>query len=211
MDEFVELARQDYRSNTPQYASSDDCTGIISERHLERVNRLLDEARERGAQVVPLGEDDGDAATRRMPMSLVIDPDDSLGVMREEIFGPILPVKPYDSLEEAIDYVNAGERPLGLYVFSGDEDSAQQVLDRTVSGGAAVGACAAQGALASLGFGGVGYSGSGRHHGVDGFREFSNPRGVVFRGEGGALDAFLPPYGEETQTLLESIFGAGGA
>ena len=143
-------------------------------------------------------------------MSLVIDPDDSLGVMREEIFGPILPVKPYDSVDEAIGYVNSGERPLGLYVFSGDEDAAQSVLERTVSGGAAVGACAAQGALPSLGFGGIGYSGSGRHHGVDGFREFSNPRGVVFRGEGGMLDAFLPPYGEQTQALLDSIFGAGG-
>jgi coniferyl-aldehyde dehydrogenase len=209
MEEFVDLAREHYRQNTPEYAASDDCTGIISERHLERVSNLLEEARERGCQVVALGEDEVDPATRRMPMSLVIDPDDSLGVMREEIFGPILPVKPYDSVEEAIGYVNSGERPLGLYVFSGDEAAAQSVLDRTVSGGAAVGACAAQGALASLGFGGVGYSGSGRHHGIDGFREFSNPRGVVFRGEGGMLDAFLPPYGEQTQALLDGIFGGG--
>src|SRR4029077_11950215 len=120
----------------------------------------------------------------------------SLGVMREEIFGPILPIKPYDSLDEAIGYVNERERPLGLYVFAADEDAAQDVLDRTVSGGACVNACAAQGALPSLGFGGVGYSGPGRHHGIDGFKEFSNPRGVVFRGEGGMLEAFLPPYGE---------------
>jgi coniferyl-aldehyde dehydrogenase len=208
LGEFVELAKRHYRENTPDYANSADCTGIISERHLERVRGLLQEARDRGATVVELGSDEGEDATRRMPMSLVIDPDNSLGVMREEIFGPILPIKPYDSLDEAIEYVNSGERPLGLYVFSGDEDAAQAVLDRTVSGGAAVGACAAQGALPSLGFGGIGYSGSGRHHGVDGFREFSNPRGVVFRGEGGALDAFLPPYGEETKALLRGIFGS---
>lgn len=208
MEEFVELARRHYREKTPGYASSEDCTGIISERHMERIRRLLEEAREQGAQVVALGEEEGDPRTRRMPMSLIIDPPESLGVMREEIFGPLLPVKPYDSVEEAIEYVNSGERPLGLYVFSGDQSAAQQILDRTVSGGAAVGACAAQGALPSLGFGGVGYSGSGRHHGIDGFREFSNPRGVVFRGEGGALDAFLPPYGEQTEALLKSIFGA---
>jgi coniferyl-aldehyde dehydrogenase len=127
--------------------------------------------------------------------------------MREEIFGPILPVRTYDDVEEAIAFVNAGERPLGLYVFSEDEDAAQSVLDRTLSGGAAVNACAAQGALPSLGFGGLGYSGTGRHHGIDGFREFSNPRGVVFRGEGGMLDAFLPPYGPETQALIAGIFG----
>jgi coniferyl-aldehyde dehydrogenase len=207
VEEFVELAQRVYRERTPDYAASDDCTGIISERHFERVSGLLDEARSQGAQVVELGSETPDPATRRMPMSLVIDPDESLGVMREEIFGPILPVRTYDAVEEAIEYVNSGERPLGLYVFSGDEQSAQSVLDRTVSGGAAVNACAAQGALPSLGFGGVGYSGSGRHHGIDGFREFSNPRGVVFRGEGGMLDAFLPPYGPETQALIGGIFG----
>ena len=141
-----------------------------------------------------------------MPVSLVIDPDESLGVMREEIFGPVLPVKPYDSVEEAIAYVNAGERPLGLYVFASEDEQAQEVLDRTVSGGACVNACAMQGALPSLGFGGVGYSGTGRHHGIDGFKEFSNPRGVVFRGEGGMLDAFLPPYGELANKLIEGIF-----
>ena len=208
LDEFVELAQKHYRENTPSYAASDDCTGIISERHLERIEGLLNEARERGCQVVALGDDELDPATRRMPMSLVVDPDDSLGVMREEIFGPILPVKPYDSLDEAISYVNEHERPLGLYVFTPDEAAADGVLERTVSGGAAVNACAMQGALPSLGFGGVGYSGSGRHHGVDGFREFSNPRGVVYRGEGGMLDAFLPPYGEMVDTLLKSIFGS---
>jgi coniferyl-aldehyde dehydrogenase len=206
--EFVELARQFYAEHTPDYAASDDCTGIISERHFDRVSGLLDEARERGCEVVELGAEGADPASRRMPVSLVVDPDESLRLMRQEIFGPILPLKPYDSLEEAIGYVNAGERPLGLYVFSGDEDAAQAVLDRTVSGGASVNVCAAQGALPSLGFGGVGFSGSGRHHGVDGFREFSNPRGVVFRGEGGMLDAFLPPYGAETRALLGSIFGS---
>ena len=81
MDEFVDLARAHYRTNTPDYSASDDCTGIISERHLKRVGKLLDEARERGCEVVPLGEDELDPATRRMPISLVIDPDDSLGVM----------------------------------------------------------------------------------------------------------------------------------
>ncbi len=209
VDEFVSLARAHYDQHAPEYAASDDCTGIITERHLDRLTGLLDEARERGAEVVQLGSVPAvDRASRRMPMSLVIDPDESLSLMREEIFGPILPVKPYDSLEEAIAYVNGGERPLGLYVFSPDEDAAQGVLDRTVSGGATVNACAAQGALASLGFGGVGHSGSGRHHGLDGFREFSNPRGVVFRGEGGMVDAFLPPYGELAKGLISSVLGS---
>jgi coniferyl-aldehyde dehydrogenase len=208
--EFVELAKAHFADQLSDYSMSDDCTGIVSERHLDRVIGLLEEARERGCEIVHLGGEEVDRERRRMPVSLVIDPDESLGLMREEIFGPILPIKPYDSVDEAIAYVNAGERPLGLYVFADDEDAAQQVLDRTVSGGACVNACAAQGALPSLGFGGVGYSGTGRHHGIDGFREFSNPRGVVFRGEGGALEAFLPPYREQANTLLEGIFGARG-
>ncbi len=205
--EFVELAKTHYAEQLPDYAASEDCTGIVSERHLDRVIGLLEEARERGCEIVQLGGEQVDRERRRMPVSLVIDPDDNLGLMRQEIFGPILPIKPYDSVDQAIGYVNDGERPLGLYVFAADEEAAQEVLDRTVSGGACVNACAAQGALPSLGFGGVGHSGSGRHHGIDGFREFSNPRGVVFRGEGGMLEAFLPPYGELAKTLLEGIFG----
>jgi len=207
VEDFVRLAQAHYEEHAPTYASSDDCTGIVSARHLDRVRGLLEEARDRGCTIVRLGEGEVDPESRRMPVSLVIDPDEGLGVMREEIFGPILPVKPYDSLEEAIRYVNAGERPLGLYVFTDDEEAAQEVLDRTVSGGACVNACAMQGALPSLGFGGVGHSGSGRHHGIDGFREFSNPRGVVFRGEGGMLDAFLPPYGELAKGLIAGALG----
>jgi coniferyl-aldehyde dehydrogenase len=210
MQEFVDLAKAHYGGQLADYAASDDCTGIVSERHLDRIIGLLEEARRQGCEIVQLGDGEVDRSTRRMPVSLVIDPDERLGVMREEIFGPILPIKPYDSLDQAIEFVNGGERPLGLYVFAADEQVAQGVLDRTVSGGACVNACAAQGALPSLGFGGVGYSGSGRHHGVDGFHEFSNPRGVVYRGEGGMLEAFLPPYGELADTLLGGIFGAGG-
>jgi coniferyl-aldehyde dehydrogenase len=211
VDEFVRLAKAHYEHHVPAYAASEDCTGIVSTRHLDRVSGLLEEARERGCEIVQLGEGVIDRDSRRMPVSLVIDPDDGLGVMREEIFGPILPVKPYDSLDEAIGYVNAGERPLGLYVFTDDDENAQHVLNQTVSGGACVNACAMQGALPSLGFGGVGHSGSGRHHGIDGFREFSNPRGVVFRGEGGMVDAFLPPYGELAEALVAGVFGPSAA
>ena len=106
--------------------------------------------------------------------------------MREEIFGPILPVVPYDSLEEALAHVNSGERPLGLYVFAKDEAIAEEVLRRTTSGGACVNCAAVHGALPSLPFGGIGQSGSGRHHGIDGFREFSNMRARLPPRRGGS-------------------------
>ncbi len=99
--------------------------------------------------------------------------------------------------------INAGERPLGLYVFTADEQAAEDVLARTSSGGACVNACALQGALPSLGFGGVGMSGTGRHHGIDGFREFTNPRGIFYRGENDLCSYFYPPFDQRQQGLVD--------
>jgi coniferyl-aldehyde dehydrogenase len=202
---FVSYAEQYLTRELPEYASSADCTGIITRRHLERIVAMADEARASGARVVSLGGD-GDAATRRLPLQLVIDPPEHLRIMREEVFGPILPIIPYDDLGEAVAGINAGERPLGLYVYSKDPQVAEDVLRRTTSGGACVNVCALQGALPSLGFGGVGQSGTGRHHGIEGFREFSNPRGVVVRGTGDLADAFLPPYGPVAEAIVSSVF-----
>ena len=205
--EFVGLARQYVQENLPAYSRSGDCTGIITERHFDRVIELREQARDAGYEVIEL-EDGGitDRASRRMPLSLVLDPGPELGVSKEEIFGPLLPIKPYDSLDEAIGVINDGERPLGLYVFGHDDAAVDAVLDRTTSGGACVNACAMQGALPSLGFGGSGNSGMGRHHGIEGFREFSNPRGVVVRGDQDLIDAFYPPYGQALEAITNAAF-----
>ena len=196
IDAFVDHARTYFDAAAPNYSQGDDCTGIISLRHLDRLSAMLDEAAERQSRIVAL-EPDGrvDRATRRMPISLVIDPAPDLRIMREEIFGPILPVVPYDDLGDALALINGGERPLGLYVFGDDAPTVDRVLNETSSGGAAVNTCALQGALPSLGFGGSGMSGMGRHHGIEGFREFSNARGLVVRGtDADMIDAFYAPY-----------------
>jgi coniferyl-aldehyde dehydrogenase len=199
------MARRYVQENLPQYSRSGDCTGIITERHFDRIVELREQARDAGYDVVEL-EEGGitDRASRRMPLALILDPGPELGVSKEEIFGPLLPIKPYDSVDEAVEFINAGDRPLGLYVFGHDDAGVDAVLSRTTSGGACVNACAMQGAVPSLGFGGSGTSGMGRHHGIDGFREFSNPRGVVVRGDQDMIDAFYPPYGP----ALEAITGA---
>ncbi len=204
LERFVAHAQRYVDDELPGYAASDQCTGIITERHAERLAELAAEARHSGARLIELGGV-GDPATRRMPLTLVVDPPPGLRIMQEEIFGPILPVVPYDSLDDAVNAINDGERPLGLYVFAQDPAVAEDVLRRTSSGGACVNICAVQGALPSLGFGGIGNSGSGRHHGIDGFREFSNPRGVVVRGSGDLADAFLPPYGPVAQAIVDSV------
>jgi coniferyl-aldehyde dehydrogenase len=208
MEEFATLASEHARESLPDYCASESCTGIISMRHLERIQALLQEARERGADVRPLEAVEGvDESTRQMPLSLVIDPPEDLALMQEEIFGPVLPVKPYDTLEEAVAWINAGERPLGLYVFSRDDARAEEVLGHTTSGGACVNCAAVHGALPTLPFGGIGQSGSGRHHGLEGFREFSNMRAVFVRGEGDLIEAFSPPYGPAAQALVDAAFG----
>jgi coniferyl-aldehyde dehydrogenase len=203
---FVDLAVEFMRRVASDYSRSTDCTGIISPRHLDRLCEMLQEARDRRCRIVDL-ERDGrvDRATRRMPMSLVVDPPPELRIMQEEIFGPILPVVPYDSVDAAIAMINASDRPLGLYVFGDDRAVVDHVLGNVTSGGAAVNACAAQGALPSLAFGGVGASGMGRHHGLEGFREFSNPRGVVVRGTGDHFDAFAAPYAKAAALVAAAL------
>ena len=211
LEDFAALAADYARNSMPGYCESPACTGIISSRHLERIQGLLEEARARGCDVRPLeAAGDLDPAARQLPISLVIDPPDDLALMQEEIFGPILPIKAYDTLDEAIEYVNADERPLALYVFAKDAAVADDVLRRTTSGGACVNAAAAHGALPSLPFGGIGQSGSGRHHGIEGFREFSNLRAVFVRGEGDLIEAFAPPYGPAAEAVVDAAF-AGAA
>ena len=213
LEDFAALASAYASESMPGYCTSSSCTGIISTRHLQRIEGLLEDARARGCDVRPLEEaDDSDPDARQLPITLVIDPPEDLALMQQEIFGPILPIKAYDTLDGAIEHVNEGERPLALYVFAQDEAIADDVLRRTTSGGACVNSAAVHGALPSLPFGGIGQSGSGRHHGVEGFREFSNLRGVFVRGEGDMIEAFAPPYGPAAQAVADAAFaGAAGA
>ncbi len=211
LEDFAALASAYARESMPGYCTSPGCTGIISSRHLERIEGLLEEARARGCDVRPLEEaTEPEPGTRQLPISLVIDPPEDLALMQEEIFGPILPIKAYDTFDGAIAHVNEGERPLALYVFAKDEALAEEVLRRTTSGGACVNSAAVHGALPSLPFGGIGQSGSGRHHGIEGFREFSNLRGVFVRGEGDLIEAFAPPYGESAQAVADAAFAGAG-
>ena len=194
LETFSQMAVGFMAAAMPGYARTPACTGIISDKHLERIAMMLSEAEARGARIVALeNESTINRETRQMPLTLVLDPPADLSMMQEEIFGPIIPVIPYDSVEEVIGRINAGDRPLGVYVMGDDVPAIDRVLNETVSGGAAVNAAAIQAGLKALGFGGVGMSGMGRHHGEDGFREFSNQRGVVVRGEGPHFDAFVSP------------------
>jgi coniferyl-aldehyde dehydrogenase len=130
-----------------------------------------------------------------VPSTLVLDPSEDAEVMRNEIFGPILPVKTYHSIDEVIAYVNAHDRPLALYIYTKDDELADRMLKKTVSGGACVNAAAIHAAVPSLPFGGIGNSGMGRHHGFEGFLTFSHQKAVFKSGFGYNPKLMYPPYG----------------
>jgi coniferyl-aldehyde dehydrogenase len=205
-DQFVAMVREHMQANLPDYSQRHDTTGIINQRHLQRLQSYLDDAVAKGATLVQLDGEMGEHS-RRMPLTLVLDANDDMLLMQHEIFGPILPIKTYENIAEAVDYINAGERPLGIYVFTETPAVAEQVLARTVSGGACVNAAALHAAMPCLPFGGVGKSGSGRHHGHEGFLEFSNLRSIFYRGENDLVAAMFAPYGELADAVIAGALG----
>jgi len=203
LNEFVGLLQHQLEEHFVEGNGSKHATGIINHRHVERLQSWLDEAREGGAQIIQVGTAT-DPAKRNMPFTLVVNPPADCKLMQEEIFGPILPVLPYQDIDDAIAQVNAGERPLGLYVFANNTDLVEQVTANTSSGGVAVNTAAMQAGLPSLPFGGIGASGMGRHHGFEGFLEFSNPRGYYEQGSEPA--ALLAPFNETHEAIIAAAF-----
>ncbi|HSD43848.1 MAG: coniferyl aldehyde dehydrogenase [Bacteroidota bacterium] len=201
---FVEAARQVVAVCYPDPLRSPDYSSIIDARHFARLNGYIDEARAQGAEAVTLGPAGAapDAATRRIPPTLLVGAPDSSRVMREEIFGPILPVVAYDDFDAALAYVNARPRPLALYVFDRDEARIRRVLTETVAGGVTINDTILHIAQDGLPFGGVGPSGMGQYHGYDGFLAFSKQKGVFRQARVNAMALFKPPYGKTFERLV---------
>ncbi|MFQ3666325.1 MAG: coniferyl aldehyde dehydrogenase, partial [Sphingomonadaceae bacterium] len=125
----------------PTMLANDDYTSVISRRHRDRLEGLIADAREKGAEIIevnPAGEDFARQNTNKMPLTIIREPTDDMKVMQEEIFGPVLPVRRYETVDEALAYVNAKDRPLGLYWFGTDQAEERRVLDRTISGGVTI-------------------------------------------------------------------------
>jgi coniferyl-aldehyde dehydrogenase len=187
----------------PTLLSNPDYTAIINDRHHQRLTDWIDDARAKGATVEvvnPANEDFSTANSRKMPLHIVRDATEDMKVMQEEIFGPVLPVRRYDTVETAIDEVNRRDRPLGLYYFGQDEAEKRQVLDRTISGGVTVNDVVFHVSMEELPFGGVGPSGMGAYHGHDGFKTFSHAKAVYSQPkiDVAKLAGLKPPYGKAT-------------
>jgi coniferyl-aldehyde dehydrogenase len=209
LESFIGAAEGAVRGMFPTIKDNPDYTAIISQRHYDRINGYIEEARAKGVRVVelkPEGEDFSQQEHRRIPPTLIIDPTDDMKVMQEEIFGPVMPVKTYQSVDDALAYVNAHDRPLGLYYFGADDAEREKVLAGTTSGGVSVNDVIMHVAQEELPFGGVGPAGMGSYHGEDGFREFSHKKAIFsqIKGDIGPLKQMRPPYGPAIKKYLAS-------
>ncbi|MGQ0700219.1 MAG: aldehyde dehydrogenase family protein [Panacagrimonas sp.] len=202
-DEFLDLLRQRlaevFGKDDEARFLSPDLARIVNARHTSRVRRLLDDARQRGATVA-VGGDVREEHCYVSPTILERVPDDA-AILREEIFGPLLPVIRFGELDEVIDSINGGEKPLALYIWGKDRARIRRVLDRTSSGGACVNNTVVQALHPLLPFGGVNHSGLGSTHGEFGFRTFSHARAVADT-RIGLVRMFYPPYTERVKRLI---------
>lgn len=209
LQEFISLTQDSMKKMFPTFAKNTDYTSIINQRHYERLCGYIDDAKQQGAEVIELNHanETAEAGSRKLPLTLVINPSDELKVMKNEIFGPILPVKTYENLQEVIDYVNDRPRPLALYCYSRDKEVISKVTNQTISGGVCINAAATHGLQAALPFGGIGESGMGHHHGHDGFQTFSKLKPVFTQARFDGSSLLHPPYGKTINRFLKHILG----
>lgn len=206
---FIDTARRVMARMYPQLESSTQYASIASATRYQRLARLRDSARAAGASLHPLAPVGDDPDRQRMTPVLMTGLEDAMDVMREEIFGPLLPLVPYDTLEEALAYVGARPRPLAFYLFDEDRDRIDTVLARVHAGGVTVNDTLFHIAQHGLPFGGVGASGMGGYHGETGFRTFSHLKPVFRQARFNAVGLLDPPYGKRFAAMLALLMRRG--
>lgn len=211
VETLVEAAQDFMQRSFPTVQANPDYTAIISPRHFARLVALLDDARQKGATVIslaPEGEADFDAATRKIAPHLVLEVNDSMLIMQEEIFGPLLPVVTFNQSDEALAWINAHPRPLAAYYFGNNAASQATFITNTTSGAVVINDVMTHAAIDGLPFGGVGASGMGAYHGIHGFRRFSHQKPVVVQNAQGESNLRLrAPYQNKTASIVAFLQG----
>ena len=205
VDDFVAACRRSAGDFYPSLVDNQQYTSVVNERQFRRLQDYLEDARALGATVHALHDDATVTGSRRLSPVALTGVSDGMRVMREEIFGPILPIVPYAGLDEAIRYINARPRPLALYYFGGSE-ARDRVLRETISGGVTVNNTLFHVAQGDLPFGGVGPSGMGHYHGREGFRTFSKPKGIYYDGRLSGSVLLRPPFGKVFRWMLRLLY-----
>ncbi|WP_439815925.1 coniferyl aldehyde dehydrogenase [Zavarzinia sp. CC-PAN008] len=207
LGDFVDRVTAQVARAYPTLKDNPDYSSVVNQRHYDRLRDWIAEARAKGARVVeinPANEHLEQQAAWKIAPTLILDPTDDMTLMREEIFGPVLPVRTYRALDEAIAHVNERPRPLALYFFSDDKANQERVLARTTSGGVTLNDTLLHVAQEDLPFGGVGPSGMGAYHGREGFLTFSHSKAVLHQARWNLMGLMRPPYGR----LIERVLGS---
>jgi coniferyl-aldehyde dehydrogenase len=213
LEDIIVQAQQVVAAMYPKLLDNPQYTSMINDRHYQRLNGYIDEAEKAGARVITINPGNenfsGQQRTFKIPPTLVVEPSASLKVLQDEMFGPVLPMLTYDNFEETIDYINTQPRALAAYYFGFDAAEQKALETRTTSGGMCINDVIMQVSQEDLPFGGVGPSGMGNYHGLDGFRTFSHAKSI-FSQTGiniAKLGGMVPPYNKTTEKNIASQLG----
>jgi len=204
VDALVAAIRDSVASLYPSFRENPDYSSIVNDAHYRRLVALVDDAVQKGARAVALepGVTTTPSPIRKLAPTMLVGVNDSMAVMKEEIFGPVLPIEAYDSLDQAIDKINARPRPLSLYMFGGDTAARMKVLDRTTAGGVTIDDTLLHFSNEDLPFGGIGASGIGAYHGERGFLTFTHQKAVFIQSRLSFTWLLRPPYGKRFERVL---------
>lgn len=209
LHEVIAAAQQAVAEMYPTLLDNPQYTSIINERHYQRLNGYLQEARDRGQKLIAInpGNEDFDAqqGTYKIPPTLIPEPAADLKLLEEELFGPLLPILTYSNFEETIDYINSKPRPLAAYYFGEDKGEEAALTARTTSGGMTINDVVMHVAQEDLPFGGVGPSGMGAYHGQKGFQTFSHAKSIYTQAkfDVAKLGGLKPPFGKSTESTIK--------
>ena len=202
-DALVEELKKVFNEFYPE-SNANDYTSMVNEHHHERMQSYLQDAREKGASVIDLGSFDS-SEKNTITTKVVVNVNESMRIMQEEIFGPLLPIMVYDELQEVVDYVNSHDHPLGLYFFGNKKSEQNFIIENTRSGGVTINDAMFHLMQSRLPFGGVGPSGYGHYHGYEGFLNFSNLRAIYYQTNSDSLFGMLRPPRNKPFELLTKV------
>ncbi|MBL1416752.1 MAG: coniferyl aldehyde dehydrogenase [Moritella sp.] len=205
--DFVKEYRNEFNRRYPKAMDNDDYTNIVDDRQYNRLKAWLEDAKQKGAEVETMQEGDSlnDQRHRMLP-HLLLNVNDDMQLMQDEIFGPLLPILPYDSIDDAISVIKSRPHPLALYIMSFDNNTQKKIQRETISGGVAINDTIMHVAAEDAPFGGVGPAGMGHYHGVEGFRTFSKSKTILKQGKFHSTRFVHAPYGSLIQKIILKFF-----
>ncbi|MFT4612942.1 MAG: coniferyl-aldehyde dehydrogenase [Bacteroidia bacterium] len=209
LNEVIEAAQNAVAEMYPTLLANPAYTSVVNERHFQRLNSYLEEAKERGQKVIAINPGNEDFSTQsgtlKIPPTLIPEPAEDLKVLQDELFGPLLPIRTYKDFEETISYINSKPRPLAAYYFGQDSDEEEAFTSRTTSGGVCINDVIMHVMQEELPFGGVGPSGMGAYHGHEGFKTFSHAKSIYKQAKVdiAKLGGLKPPYGKATEKTIK--------